>query len=190
MQTGAAWSGGNAVDGIIDEVRISNVVRSADWIATEYNNQSDPANFHSVCAKETAPAPTVTTVAPASGADHVGDADLTPNNLTVEAWIKMDTLPSANGFYQDIVYKQQSGAPFFSYQLRVHITLDRPEFLWKNTAGTQYVASLQSGALSPGAWYHITGVHDASANILRIYVNGSDANTTAPTTTGTILDSD
>ena len=31
--------------GIIDEVRISKVVRSADWILTTYNNLSDPATF-------------------------------------------------------------------------------------------------------------------------------------------------
>ena len=32
-------------DGIIDELRISNILRSADWIATEYNNQNDPSTF-------------------------------------------------------------------------------------------------------------------------------------------------
>ncbi|MFX1428968.1 MAG: DUF2341 domain-containing protein [Promethearchaeota archaeon] len=35
-------------DGIIDEVRISNIARSNDWIATEYNNQFDPHSFYSV----------------------------------------------------------------------------------------------------------------------------------------------
>lgn len=37
----------NAVDfkGAIDEVRVSNIARSADWIATEYANQSDPNAF-------------------------------------------------------------------------------------------------------------------------------------------------
>jgi len=34
--------------GSIDEVRISNVARSADWITTEYNNQNDPSSFYSV----------------------------------------------------------------------------------------------------------------------------------------------
>ena len=29
-------------NGVIDEVRISNTVRSADWIQTEYNNQRYP----------------------------------------------------------------------------------------------------------------------------------------------------
>jgi hypothetical protein len=59
-------------DGEIDEVRISTVARSADWITAEYNNQSDPANFHSACTEETAPAPTVTGVAPTSGPDTGG----------------------------------------------------------------------------------------------------------------------
>lgn len=35
-------------NGIVDEVRISSVERSADWIATEYNNQSSPSTFYSV----------------------------------------------------------------------------------------------------------------------------------------------
>ncbi len=35
----------DAVDGIIDEVRISDTDRSADWIATEYNNQFSPGTF-------------------------------------------------------------------------------------------------------------------------------------------------
>ena len=35
----------NPVNGEIDEVRISNTARSAEWIATEYNNQNSPGTF-------------------------------------------------------------------------------------------------------------------------------------------------
>ncbi|HTL39673.1 MAG TPA: LamG-like jellyroll fold domain-containing protein, partial [Methylomirabilota bacterium] len=35
-------------NGIIDEVRISNAARSADWIKTEYNNQNSPSTFYSL----------------------------------------------------------------------------------------------------------------------------------------------
>ncbi|MBU4129116.1 DUF2341 domain-containing protein, partial [bacterium] len=38
--------------GLIDEVRISNVARTAQWIATEYNNQSDVASFLTIGAEE------------------------------------------------------------------------------------------------------------------------------------------
>jgi len=39
---------GKTWQGSLDEVRISNVARSADWIATEYNNQFSPATFSSL----------------------------------------------------------------------------------------------------------------------------------------------
>ncbi|MFX1524360.1 MAG: DUF2341 domain-containing protein, partial [Promethearchaeota archaeon] len=39
---------GRSFNGTIDEVRISNINRSVDWIATEYNNQYDPNSFYSV----------------------------------------------------------------------------------------------------------------------------------------------
>ena len=38
--------------GLEDEVRISNIVRSADWVTTEYNNQSSPSTFYSVGAAQ------------------------------------------------------------------------------------------------------------------------------------------
>jgi RHS repeat-associated protein len=40
--------GGRSWNGSIDEVRISSVARSADWISTEYKNQSSPSTFYSV----------------------------------------------------------------------------------------------------------------------------------------------
>jgi len=35
-------------NGILDEARLSNVVRSSDWIETEYNNQYNPSTFYSL----------------------------------------------------------------------------------------------------------------------------------------------
>jgi hypothetical protein len=42
-------------NGLIDEVRISSTIRSADWIATEYNNQSSPQTFIKTVGPETLP---------------------------------------------------------------------------------------------------------------------------------------
>ena len=36
------------LNGSLDEARVSNIARSADWIATEYNNQSAPLTFYSL----------------------------------------------------------------------------------------------------------------------------------------------
>jgi PKD repeat protein len=40
------------VTGLVDEVRISNIARSSDWIKTEYNNQYSPPTFYSVGSEE------------------------------------------------------------------------------------------------------------------------------------------
>jgi hypothetical protein len=52
----SAWDGtAEWFDGTVDEVRISDIARSADWIITEYRNQSDPGNFYTVtsCFEQT-----------------------------------------------------------------------------------------------------------------------------------------
>ncbi|HHP7234254.1 MAG TPA: PilC/PilY family type IV pilus protein [Desulfobacterales bacterium] len=41
-------------DGIMDEVRVSNVARSSCWLKTEYNNLSAPGSFYSVGTEQTA----------------------------------------------------------------------------------------------------------------------------------------
>jgi len=49
---------GNPLDytnGTIDETRLSNVVRSASWISTEYNNQDSPSTFLTVGNEQSRP---------------------------------------------------------------------------------------------------------------------------------------
>lgn len=40
-------------DGQMDEIRVSNTARSANWAITEYNNQVTPSNFYTVGSEET-----------------------------------------------------------------------------------------------------------------------------------------
>tara|TARA_B100000809_G_C14947883_1_gene462801 strand:- start:36 stop:836 length:801 start_codon:yes stop_codon:yes gene_type:complete len=51
---GAGGGNPHYFDGIIDEIRISNTNRSANWISTEYNNQNSPATFYTVSSEFTA----------------------------------------------------------------------------------------------------------------------------------------
>jgi RHS repeat-associated protein len=51
---GALSDDGDFLNGVLNEARVSNVARSADWIATEYNNQNSPATFYAVSAENTA----------------------------------------------------------------------------------------------------------------------------------------
>lgn len=41
--------------GTIDEIRISNIARTSEWITTEYNNQNDPSSFLSFGPEESNP---------------------------------------------------------------------------------------------------------------------------------------
>jgi len=47
-----AYGSGYTFPGIIDEMKISNIVRSSDWILTEYNNQNSPSTFYTVGDQE------------------------------------------------------------------------------------------------------------------------------------------
>jgi len=51
---GAGGGNPHSFDGLIDEIRISNTSRSANWVATEYNNENSPATFYNVSAEMTA----------------------------------------------------------------------------------------------------------------------------------------
>lgn len=59
--TGNAFDPTQAFLGIIDEVRISNIIRSPDWIETSFNNQDDPLSFLAFGVQEVfVPAPAMT----------------------------------------------------------------------------------------------------------------------------------
>lgn len=48
FRIGRKGDGSDEMNGAVDEVRVSNSVRSASWITTEYNNQSSPSTFYAV----------------------------------------------------------------------------------------------------------------------------------------------
>jgi len=79
---GALYSSGDAINnvhqGTIDEVRISDNARTADWIKTSYNNQDNPSAFFTLDSEQNAPA----------GPTAVGGKILTVNKAMVLApWI-------------------------------------------------------------------------------------------------------
>ncbi len=58
--------------GLIDEVRISNIARSAAWILTEYNNQLNPSTFYKLDPEEALPKePVISKPYPADGATNI-----------------------------------------------------------------------------------------------------------------------
>ena len=69
--------------GDLDELRISSVARSADWIATEYNNQSGSTGFSYVCPQQTAPSQPVSCATPWSGTAYSYVRPITINHKQV-----------------------------------------------------------------------------------------------------------
>jgi hypothetical protein len=69
IRIGSDGQGTPLYNGRIDGVRISNSIRSADWISAEYINQSDHDNFQSLCAEETDTAAVTSAVAEISPTD-------------------------------------------------------------------------------------------------------------------------
>ena len=65
LSFGRQNSYGQYFNGTLDEIRISNIPRSADWIATEFNNQSSPSTFYTLGAS--VQAPTLTSLSPNAG---------------------------------------------------------------------------------------------------------------------------
>ncbi|OHB14620.1 MAG: hypothetical protein A2431_04180 [Candidatus Zambryskibacteria bacterium RIFOXYC1_FULL_39_10] len=63
----------------MDEVRISNTNRSADWIKTEYNNQSSPSTFISI-SEQCLPSNSSTVTI------NAGDTDIPYNTSTTITW--------------------------------------------------------------------------------------------------------
>ena len=65
-------------DGLIDEVRVSNVVRTADWILTEFKNQKTPSSFHSLDPEENAPYVQIQVTVSDTASDGSGATTIVP----------------------------------------------------------------------------------------------------------------
>lgn len=69
---GSDANGFNTFPGSIDEWRISTIARGADWIATEYNNQSAPSSFYTVGSEiPTATSSTITGIQSITGISSI-----------------------------------------------------------------------------------------------------------------------
>jgi len=87
------------IKGSIDEVRISNVARSASWIQTSYNMQKSPSDFCSTGSEETCPEAIALLV-----------SDETPANGTMEAYTNPTLSIRAidlNGKPMNITFKEK-----------------------------------------------------------------------------------
>ncbi len=99
--------------------------------------------------------------------------------LTLELWIKVDSLTFASGDWMPIVYKGDADTPSF---------LERNYSLWLNKAGYLLFTSANGsaedgvvftapGSIAAGQWIHFAGVMNRDTGVMRIYLNGVEVKT-------------
>lgn len=102
---------------------------------------------------------------------------LRPTNLTVECWVRFNSLDSsgtAPAGQQYLVFKQNSRSTVFEgfslHKARfTNPTRDLFVFGIASSAG-QIAETVATNVISPGVWYHVAGVR--GSNYTQIYVNG------------------
>ncbi|MBN1586434.1 MAG: DUF2341 domain-containing protein [Candidatus Omnitrophica bacterium] len=116
--------------------------------------------------------------------------DFTPaGDMTVEGWVRMDNLPITRASNADIVFKGHNGAPYQSYYVAMSKDYsNRPLFVYRNNSSDSVYAYGTAGTIAVDTWYYVAGVRDGDTT--RVYLNGSDTDTSTGSTSGTCYPSD
>ncbi|MEQ1642928.1 MAG: LamG-like jellyroll fold domain-containing protein [Pyrinomonadaceae bacterium] len=110
------------------------------------------------------------------------DSDLRPVNLTIETWVKFDSLTSvvtggAPAGYQVLAFKKNSRTPGTGFEEGYVLNKQSNNTLGIgfNSATGQTSFAVSTTPVQVGQWYHVAGTYDG-ANV-KIYVNGNLENT-------------
>ena len=102
---------------------------------------------------------------------------LKPQTLTVETWVKFDSLTStvtggAPAGYQNIIFKKNSRAPGSGFEGGYSLVKNPDNKLGFgfNSAGGATDFANSTTAVQAGQWYHVVGTHDGTN--IRLYING------------------
>ena len=163
------------LNGMVDEVRISNVSRSISWLSTEYNNHLNPSTFCTV-GNEEARVATVETATGTGTATFESDVGLVQNLIAIsEAALPTDGKPVSvfpHGFFSFRVVGLTPGQT-------VTITVTLPSMVPIGTLWNQYHISVGWISLSIGS--------DDGDNVITVSITDDGTGDFDPTD-GVILD--
>ena len=167
----------NHIDGIIDEVRISNTARSAEWIEAQYKSMTD--DYVSFGAEELrTPGGNWTESGKYGRAldfdgtnDYVQVSDSTSTSitgdLTISAWVRPDNVDKE----QTILGKWDETTANNDRSYRLWLDSSNKLNLSVSTDGSATTTHTGDTALSASTWYHVEATYDTSTS-MDVYLNG------------------
>jgi len=195
------WIGNSPVDnrpfdGIIDEVRISSVVRSENWMLTEYQNMMDYGNFLIITSGGGGGNPTWVTDSGPHGSgsyqfDGLDDCFQSSNNVssgdgndiehdpdTTALWFKTDGTVTSE---QYMVYWDGAGTcPNCDYYKIALDSTGKVVFEFDTTTSSGGTSTCTStNQYDDDVWYHVTAVRGANGDVANdydctLYIHGLD----------------
>jgi hypothetical protein len=172
---GQTFSGGipfQFLNGVLDEVRVSASSRSAGWVATEYNNQSQPSTFYTLGAEQigtTTPPGVSVTVNPSSGSIAAGQtlqltASVSGSSNQQVAW----TLSGAGSVSSSGLYTAPASV---SWQQTVTVTATSAADATQSASavitvnpGVSVTVTPSSGSITAGQTLQLTASVSGSSN--------------------------
>ncbi len=179
-------------EGDLDEVRVSNVARSAGWIQTQYNNQNSPATFYAVGGPVgvALPLPTFTTVYRSIGTNagviySTGTATVALNG-TVVSFAGGASLPANVGPGDQLDFTGGPAETLFvlSRDSATQMTVQTPAA--SAHAGQTYTVKRAYNTLS--AWETALPPSLVSANVREVGVAYADGPLSGVTFSGSVTD--
>ena len=153
-------SGSLSLNGIVDEVRVSDTPRSADWIAASFNNQNAPATYQAEAGAEAQQSGWLDGYAYRQAITLSKDA--VPANLSnFPALVKLTDAANpvfakaASAFGHDIVFTDANG----------HTLLPHETELYTNAAGSEQLC----------AWVNVPLLTPTEDTVVYMYYGGPDA---------------
>lgn len=109
-------------------------------------------------------------------------------SLTVEEWVKFDSLPSTGEVFFANKYRDDNNQISWTFALQNNGGVYRLRSL-TSTNGSNYEAVTSNWTPSTGVWYHVAMVYDANVPSVKFYVNGVQQGATQSKSYSSIYDS-
>ena len=102
--------------------------------------------------------------------------NLNPSQMTIAAWVKLDSSPNAVGYDMWVVNKYSAtNDKGYALLIDTYYSKDRVGFYLGNGSSTTLLRS--SSDIVIGTWYHIAATYDGST--MKVYIDGEEDNSTS-----------